>query len=164
MSALKMLHFSKDYTCNDTGDALKGIPVVTFNGSFTNCAGDNVDMTYYWSYQNGQVYPVAAKMTGNFTLIIFKDIFTITIDFTDFIPDAPKDDHFFPPKDIYCQDRPATEPISKYISLPDYFSYSSERTMTYGDDTFAFYQQVGVDYRRSISSCFKRFCDWRFFP
>lgn len=48
------------------------------------------------------------------------------MDFTDFVPLAPAEEYFFPPKDIYCQGRDATVPLGDFVELPSYFSFQKE--------------------------------------
>ena len=57
---------------------------------------------------------------------IFHKNFTITMDFTDFVPLSPAEQYFYPPKDIYCQGRDQIVPLGEFVELPTFFSFQKE--------------------------------------
>ena len=65
-NVMGMLHFDESYVCNSTELIVKGVPVVTFNGVFTNAKGQDLSMSYYWGYDAGHSYPVAAVMKAGY--------------------------------------------------------------------------------------------------
>ena len=73
-----MLHFDDSYACNSTLVDVKGIPCVTFTGSFVNAKKQNLSVTYYWAYDAGHSYPVAAVMHGDIKIFgIFRQAQTL---------------------------------------------------------------------------------------
>ena len=63
-----LLQFDDSYTCNSNITTVKGVPVITFTGETTNARGHKMEVTYYWAYDAGHSYPVAAIMKGSFRI------------------------------------------------------------------------------------------------
>ena len=150
-SVLKTLHFSLDDTCHNFTELVKGVPAVTFTGSFIRPTDqEKVDVVYYWSYEGGESYPLLAELTYEDIVDNKTVLEKVVLDFTEFLEMSPDKSMFLPATDMACDKRKLTVQLDPRI-IPDYFSYQSEVVMMLGDRKTLFPRTEWYDYDMQAS-------------